>query len=331
MNRLLSLILLLSVFGIAWHSMEGQDSGEKDLALSEIPTVQSESPGLSEECLSLRNQSSQFMEQKNYAAAANILNKSLFVCPDRQGMLLVLAKAEMLSKQFDSSLSTLQLLLVQNPSNTDALITQGEVFYLQGNQSSAVESLKDAIQLTPTSVESHYVLGRIYYAGSNVGKATEQFQEVLKLDPNSYKAYDGLALCYETSDDIALAADIYMKGIALVYRAYPHYDVIYADFAELMLRYGVTRKAFDLAVEASDRNPGEPRNLLLAGRALYEAGQLQESVKWLERASEINPSYADPHYFLARVYRKLGRMDEAKQESAAFERLKEKPLFAEKR
>lgn len=330
MNRLTRLVLLWMAFGITWHSFVGQDIGEKNLALPEMPTVQSGDPAVSDKCLALHEQGSHLIAQKKYAAVADIIRQSLSACSNHMEMLLVLAKAEMLSKQFNSSLSTLHLLLAENPSNTDALITEGEVLYLQGDQSGAVELLKHAIQLTPTSVESHYVLGRIYYAGSNVEKATEQFQEVLKLDPGNYKAYDGLALCYENSAKITLAADTYMKGIALVYQDYPHYDVIYADFAEFMLRYGVTHKAFDLAVEAAARNPGEPRNMLLAGRALYEAGQLQESVKWLERASEINPAYADPHYFLARVYRRLGRMDEAKQESAAFERLEEKPLLAEK-
>lgn len=328
MNRLTRLVMLWIAFGITWHSIAGQDTGDDNLALPQIPSVQSGDVAVNDGCLALYEQNSHLIAQKQYAALADNLRQSLSACSNRVELLLVLAKAEMLSKQFNSSLSTLRLLLSENPSNTDALITEGEVLYLQGDQVGAVELLKQAIQLRPANVEPHYVLGRLYYAGSNVEKATEQFQEVLKLDPGDYKAYDGLALCYENSAKLALAADTYMKGIALVYQDHPHYDVIYADFGELMLRYGVTHKAFDLAVEASTRNPGEPRNMLLAGRALYEAGQLQESVKWLERASEINPAYAEPHYFLARVYRRLGRMDEAKQESAAFERLEEKPLLA---
>lgn len=330
MHRLPSLVLLCIVVGITWLPVTGQDAPGNKAVLPELQGIQPGSSATNDACLALRNQISQLNEQKKYTAVADAIKKSLSACPDRSEMLLILAKAEMLSAQFSASLNSLHLLLTENPTDVDALITQGEVQYLQGDDVDAIGSLKHAIQIAPANVESHYVLGRLYYAQSNVGEATEQFQEAVKLDAGNYKAYDGLALCYENSNKIGLAADNYMKGIALVYRDHPHYDVIYADFAELMLRYGENRKAFDLAVEAATRNPQEPRDVFLAGKALYQDGNLQDSIRWLNKAAAMNPLYADPHYILARVYRRLGKMDEARQESEVFEKLEEKTSSTKK-
>jgi tetratricopeptide (TPR) repeat protein len=324
MHRLLGLTLLWISLGLAWLPMVGQNSGGRDSELSAPLAIQPVKPDASNACLALHNRLSQLNAQKNYAAVVDAIKKSPTACPNRIETLLVLAKAQMLSTRLNASLDTLHQLLSENPDNIDALVTQGDVFYLQGNPSSAIESLKRAIQIAPDSIEAHYVLGRLYYAESNVDEATGQFLEVVKLDPANYKAYDGLGLCYENSDRIALAADSYIKGIALVYRDHPHYDVIYADFAELMLRYGENRKAFNLAVEAATRNPEESRDAYLAGKALYKDGHFAESIKWLERAIALDPHYAQPHYILARVYGKLGKMNEARQEGAIFANLQAK-------
>jgi predicted Zn-dependent protease len=79
-----------------------------------------------------------------------------------------------------------------------------------------------------------------------------------------------------------------------------------------------------LAAEAVQRNPDVPRNYLLAGRALEQAGENQDSLRWLLRAAQMDPTYPDPHLQLARVYRKLGDAAKAKQEAAIFEQLSAK-------
>ena len=275
-------------------------------------------------CAQLQQTSSKLIEQRKYSQVTGVLEQSLALCPNRREILLVLAKAQMLSKQFPAALASLNALISEDPKNVDALMTQGKVFYLLNKDAEADASLRRAIEIAPKASEPHYTLGRLYYAQSNVKDATTQFQAALKLDPNAYKAYDGLALCYETSGKISEAAHEYMSGLALVYKAYPSYDVIYADFAEFLLRYGSNKKAFDLAAEAASRNPREPRNFYLAGKALYEGGHLEASVPWLERSILINPLYPDPHNILARVYRRLGKSDQANQEARTFQKLLEK-------
>jgi predicted Zn-dependent protease len=272
-------------------------------------------------CASFRRQSALAISHHDYAAAVVELRKAVPACSNRNQVLIDLAKAEMLSRQFDSSASTLRDVLAHDPHNVEALIVQGELLYLVGKSTEAITSLKQAIAAAPRSAEPHYLLGRIYYEESSLQLARVEFQQALQLDADSYKAYDGLALCDENLGDVGEAAQTYMKGIAAVYKAHPEYGVIYADFAELMLRFNESQKALELAAEAVQRNPDVPRDYLLAGRALEQSGKDQDSLRWLLRAAQMDPAYPDPHLQLARVYRRLGDVAKAKQEAAVFNQL----------
>jgi tetratricopeptide (TPR) repeat protein len=95
--------------------------------------------------------------------------------------------------------------------------------------------------------------------------------------------------------------------------------VVYANFADLLIKLGNHQRAFDLAAEAAERNPQEPRNFFLAGKALVQLGRGDVSVRWFEQAIALNPDYPEPHYVLAQVYRRLGRDGDAAQALKAFQ------------
>ena len=104
-----------------------------------------------------------------------------------------------------------------------------------------------------------------------------------------------------------------------MYKDHPEYDVVYANFADLLIKLGNFQRAFDLAAEAAQRNPGDPRNLFLAGKALVQLGRSDLSVRWFEQAIALNADYPEPHYLLSQAYRKLGRTDDADRELKAFQ------------
>jgi Flp pilus assembly protein TadD len=60
------------------------------------------------------------------------------------------------------------------------------------------------------------------------------------------------------------------------------------------------------------------------GRALFDTGRFQESVHELEIAKRLAPEYGPIRFTLANAYRRLGRIQEAERETAAFLSLKRK-------
>ena len=157
---------------------------------------------------------------------------------------------------------------------------------------------------------------------TSIGRHTEAAAELRRataLDPRAYKAWDNLGLASEALGDVAQAQQHYLKAIALVYKDHPRYDVVYANFADLMIKLGNYQRAFDLAAEAAQRNPDEPRNFFLAGKALVQLGRSDLSVRWFEQAITLNPDYPEPHYLLAQAYRRLGRAADAERALKSFQ------------
>src|SRR5262249_60890991 len=112
----------------------------------------------------------------------------------------------------------------------------------------------------------------------------------------------------------------FSKALALVPKHPPKYDWPHANLADFFLRRNENEKAFQLAAEAAARNPTSARDCFLTGKALVHLGKQDFSLRWLERAVELDPQYADALYLLGQTYRKVGRQADA---TRALNRFKE--------
>ena len=180
-------------------------------------------------------------------------------------------------------MASLDRIPADDPDYVQALKVKARALYLLARDPEAEETLKRAAARAPADAEIPYNLGRIYYQQGRHAEAAEAFRRATALDPRAYRAWDNLGLASEALGDVAQAQQHYLKAIALVHKDHPRYDVVYANFAELMIKLGDSQRAFDLAAEAAQRNPDEPRNFFLAGKALVQA-RAERSQRALVRA-----------------------------------------------
>ena len=258
-------------------------------------------------------------EARQYDQAAQQFARALESCGPSARLLLALGQAQLLAPRPADSLTTLDRIPPSDSEYPAALKVKAKALYLLHRDSEALDALKQAASRTPQDAEIPYDLGRIYYQIGRHADAAAAFRQATTLDPRAYKAWDNLGLAMEALGDVAQAQQHYLKAVALVYKDHPRYDVVYANFADLLIKQGDYRRAFDLAAEAAQRNPGEPRNFFLAGKALVQLGRDDVSIKWLEQATKLNPDYPEPLYVLAQAYRRLGRPDEAARALKAFQ------------
>jgi len=211
------------------------------------------------------------------------------------------------------------------PARGAVLISLAQVQYLLGDDAASEKNLKAAIAADPQGTQARYALGRIYYQQKRYSDAEAKFREVIQKEPLNYRAWDNLAITLDAlrRDDEAIRA--FMRTLDLVKTDHPDYDWAYANFAEFFLRRDELEKAFQLAAEAAQRNPHSARNAFLTGNALVKLGKEDKSERWLKRALELDPDYPEAHYVLARVYKKLGRTEEAKRQLVEFEEARQKP------
>jgi tetratricopeptide (TPR) repeat protein len=258
-------------------------------------------------------------EALQYEQAAQQFARALESCGAGAPLLLALGQAQLLAQRPADALTTLDRIPPGDADYPAALKVKAKALYLLRRDAEAVESLKQAASRTPQDAEIPYDLGRIYYQIGRHADAAAAFRQATTLDPRAYKAWDNLGLAMEALGDVAQAQQHYLKALALVHKDHPRYDVVYANFADLLIKQGDYRRAFDLAAEAAERNPDEPRNFFLGGKALVQLGRDDVSIKWLEQAARLNPDYPEPLYVLAQVYRRLGRTDDAARTLKAFQ------------
>jgi tetratricopeptide (TPR) repeat protein len=258
-------------------------------------------------------------EGRQYEQAAQQFARAVTACGVSTPLLLALGQAHLLAQRPADAVTALDRIPIDAAEYGQALKVKAKALYLLRRDAEAIDVLKQAASRTPQDAEILYDLGRIYYQIGRHADAAAAFKQATTLDPTAYKAWDNLGLAMEALGEVVQAQQHYLKALALVHKDHPHYDVVYANFADLLIKAGDYPRAFDLAAEAAQRNPDEPRNFFLAGKALVQLGRDDVSVKWLEQAISLNPDYPEPHYVLGQVYRRLGRPEDAARALKAFQ------------
>ena len=274
---------------------------------------------LGQDCQDLQARGRGAYDERRYEQASRLFADALRACGASSPLLLALGQAQLLAKRPADALTTLERIRADDPDYVPALKVIAKAQYLLARDADAEATLKRAAQRAPDDAEVLYDLGRIYYQQSRHAEAADAFRRATVLDPRAYKAWDNLGLASEALGDTAQAQEHYLKAIALVHKDHPQYDVVYANFADLLIKLGNYQRAFDLAAEAAQRNPQDARNFFLAGKALVQVDRSDVSLRWLERAIALNPDYPEPHYLLAQAYRRLGRAADADRALKSFQ------------
>jgi tetratricopeptide (TPR) repeat protein len=275
-------------------------------------------PVTAEECSRTIEAGRQAYETRDYSEATVRFTRALAACGPSDALLLALAQAQILGRDVRGGLDTLERVLARDPKHVAALKVKAKALYLSAKDSDAEEALRTAAALAPADPEIPYDLGRLYYHQQRFQHAAGSFRRAIALDPTAYKAWDNLGLASEALGDVPQARRYYLQAIALVHKNHPHYDVVYANFAELLIKAGEYQTAFDLAAEAAERNPRDARNFFLTGKALVQMERHEIAVRWLEQAIALDPDYPAPRYLVAQAYRRLGRADQANEALKAF-------------
>jgi tetratricopeptide (TPR) repeat protein len=137
-----------------------------------------------------------------------------------------------------------------------------------------------------TQPEIHYFRGTLCGFEGKKAEAEREYREELKISPNHTPALVALGEFDLEKNDLAEAGDLSRRAVAV------------------------------------DPNDAEAHHLL--GRVFLANGDLHAAVAELEKAKQLAPENPLVRSHLAMVYMKLGRVQEAKAESAAFLVLKSK-------
>ncbi len=225
-------------------------------------------------------------------------------------------------QQIPDALRVIDHCLQLEPRHSRALILKGNLLYLQSRDAEAMALLEELLKREPELADARYALGRIYYFNGRHPQAVEHLEALVRADPAHYRAWDNLGLALEGVGRVDDAVKAHLESIKLVSTAHRDYDWAYANLAELLMKQNQNRRAFDLAVEAVERNPTSARNAYLAGKSLTRLDKWPQAERWLRRSAELDARYPEPHYLLGQLLARAGQREQADREFTLFKELR---------
>jgi tetratricopeptide (TPR) repeat protein len=136
----------------------------------------------------------------------------------------------------------------------------------------------------PNAPNVHYAYG-VFLLNQDADAALKQFQRELEISPQHQPSMVQMAFEYLKRDDYNAALPLAEKAVQLNPRMFP------------------------------------ARNVL--GRVLLQLGQVDRAIKELEEGARLAPTSPEMHYALGRAYRRAGREEDAKRETALFQKLEQ--------
>jgi tetratricopeptide (TPR) repeat protein len=199
-----------------------------------------------------------------------------------------------------------------------------EAYLFLGQRQFFHEEIAAVMTRAPEQPGAEYLAGLYdYLVESNWEKAAGHFQQELAHNPNHLQAMCFLGLCFQLLGQNDHAEASFLNAIKVGNRENMESDQPFQLLASLYLDGSRAADALPYAKRAVALAPRSAKNRFLLGKAAWGVGDQVTAVGALQAAVELDPTLAEPHYLLSRIYLASGEEAEARQEVNLFKMCKE--------
>jgi tetratricopeptide (TPR) repeat protein len=220
---------------------------------------------------------------ENYPKVVDVLQPLLEHPPGDPGLLLAWGTALVRTHQSGAAAGIFRRLLEQNAGNASVHLLLGQAYAQQRDYPNAVSELGNALRLDPRLPEAHYYAGLVYLHQNEFESAAREFRAELDIRPSD-------------------AHTMYHLGYTL-------------------LLQGQLPESIAFLREAIKAMPGYELAHFELGRALLQQEDTAGAIENLEAARKLAPDHDAVYFQLSQAYRRAGRVQEAGQALAAYQKL----------
>ena len=211
-----------------------------------------------------------------YAEAVPYLKEAAARDAKNLPLRLALAHSCLWSRQFQCVLDVYHEILMLDAESAESDMLAGEALNELKDTPGAIQHFRSAIQANPKEPDVHFGLGYLLWTQTEYREAATEFQAELANDPDHIQA-----MLYLADSDIQL--NQYDAAAPLLERV-------------LKLDSGLGLGHLDLGI------------------VLAQAGHNEDALRELTTAAKLMPEDVNVHWRLGRLYRTMGKMEEAKAE-----------------
>ena len=220
---------------------------------------------------------------ENHAKVVEVLHPFLEHPPDDPGLLLAWGTALVRTRQSGAAADIFRRLLEQNADNASVHLLLGKAYAQQEDYPNAVNEFSAASRLDARLPEAHYCAGLVYLRQNEFESAAREFRAELDLRPGDPHTMYHLGYTLLLQGQLPESVTLLRE----VVKAMPDYELAY----------------FEL------------------GRALVQQEDTAGAIESLETAKKLAPDHDAVYFQLSQAYRRAGRLQEAGQALAAYQKL----------
>jgi len=172
----------------------------------------------------------------------------------------------------------------------------------------AADTMDRLVKVDPNSVDLQKLMAESFADRNMFKEAAERYRSALELRPDDPELYFGLGEAHFNQMQFEEAAQAYARAIELR----PSDPTFYVMRASALVELRRPEEAISLSRRALELNPNLLQAHVSLARALALMGRDQEAAQELEQAASTDTD-GMLHYNLFKLYRNLGRSEEAKR------------------
>ena len=230
---------------------------------------------------------------------------------------LELAGLDTESGDLDKAATVIAQLRKAEPDNPEVLYAAYRTYSDLAGESMLALSLA-----APDSAQMHQLLAHEDARQGNTNAAIAQYRKAIAIDPHLPGVHFELAELLRTSaDETVKKAAEQEYHAALLENAQDEKSIL--RLAEIDAQKGNTEQSYKEYAKAAELQPADADAKLGLAKTLIEMNQSDKALPLLEQTVQQEPTNATAHYRLATLYRKLGRVDDARRETELYKKFKE--------
>ncbi len=232
---------------------------------------------------------------KSYPALKT-MEKVVRLYPDRIPSLLKMCEFQLILKNPDASLKTLDQVLKIDPQNADAYLLMGMNFKEKKDTARAINSFQTAVENDPDLIDGWINLGQLH-AGLKNAIAVRYFDSAIRIQPDNPAVIHAKAYYLQEKGDLKGSLALFKKMANIDAQnqdAYFNAGLLYLDMDSIQAAY----RQFDLTLKVS---PLHIRAFYFRGVAAEMLGNKKQARADYLQALKLAPDYEKPKEGLARL------------------------------